>query len=139
MKRSALVLLAPLAILSVVYAGLSQEFTDRLSWDRPSKRVDGAALAPSEILQYRIAWGPVSGGPYTAGSAIVDGAAVEWVRPARPAGRACYVAVTVDTGGLESKPSTEACSEKCALPTRINAAGDCEPLARPRAPVLRLG
>lgn len=112
----------------------AQVTNDVLTWEAPTTRVDGSPLAPSEILQYRIDWSAVAGGPYSAGTATVPGTALTFTRSNRTPGRACYVAVTIDTAGLISANSSEACTEKCALGQRVNAAGACVALAPPERP-----
>ena len=103
----------------------AQVTDDVVTWTAPTMRADGSPLSAAEILQYRITWSKVAGGPYTAGSAIIAGNLLTWTRAGRTAGRACYVLVTIDTGGLESALSTESCTEKCSITRRVNAAGDC--------------
>lgn len=126
-----------LGLALVIYAAAisnAQVVSDTVTWQAPTTRSDGTPLAPSEILQYRIAWARVAGGPYTEGSATVAGDVLTFTRTDRAPGRACYVGFTIDTAGLESVASAESCVEKCTLGTRINAAGDCVPLAAPRPP-----
>lgn len=112
----------------------AQITADVLTWKAPTTRADGTPLAASEILQYRLSWSAAPGGPYTAGSATVPGTEPTWTRSNRPAGRACYVAATIDTAGLVSANSNEVCTEKCLLGQRVNAAGTCVALALPNPP-----
>lgn len=137
MRRSIAVAacLAALLVVAVAceWAG-AQVTADTVTWERPTTRTDGSALAASEILQFRIDWSAVPGGPYSAGSATVPGTALSFTRSNRPSGRACYVAVTIDTAGLISANSNEACTEKCPLGQRVNAAGACVLLALPSRP-----
>ncbi len=131
------VVIVMLGLALVIYAAavsFAQTVTDTVTWTAPTTRTDGSALAPAEILQFRIAWSRVAGGPYTEGSATVPGNVLTFTRTDRPAGRACYVGFTIDTAGLTSAASLESCVEKCPLGTRINAAGDCVALAAPRPP-----
>jgi len=113
----------------------AQVTADVLTWTAPTTRADGSPLAASEILQYRIDWSAVAGGPYNAGTATVPGDELGFTRSNRPAGRACYVAVTIDTAGLVSANSNEACTEKCLLGQRVNAAGACVALSPPNRPI----
>lgn len=125
---------ASLVLFACIHGARAQLNVDTVTWSAPTARVDGSPLAPAEILQYRIEWGAVAGGPYDAGQATVPGSALEWVRTNRPTGRACYVAITIDTAGLESARSSEDCTEKCPLGSRVDPGGSCVALARPNAP-----
>lgn len=141
MKTATRIAAGTIAALIVLYAcgiippARGQVTSDVLTWERPTTRADGSPLAASEILQYRIDWGTVAGGPYTAGSVTAPGSALTFTRSSRTAGRACYVMVTVDTAGLISANSNEGCTEKCPLGQRVNAAGSCIALALPGRPL----
>lgn len=87
-----------------------------LKWPPPVERVDGTPLG--QVAAYRIAWGRDAGGPYDAGSRMIDAAAAEGsgdrrlasatVRELAP-GRWCFVVYAIDAQGSESAPSPEAC------------------------------
>lgn len=112
----------------------AQVTNDVLTWVAPTQRVDGTALSPAEILQYKILSAPVAGGPAYTQVAVVNGDLLTFTRSTRPSGRQCYVLQTVDTAGLISPNSNESCTEKCALGQRVNPAGACVAIANPKSP-----
>lgn len=87
-----------------------------LKWPPPEERTDGTPL--EQVEAYRIAWGRHAGGPYEAGSRMIDAAsaggsgdprlASATVRDLEP-GRWCFVVYAIDAQGSESGPSPEAC------------------------------
>lgn len=79
-----------------------------LTYEPPTARVDGTALPPAEIANYRLTWTVkgvvqpdrlIPGGTSTAYT--LDTGALT--------GRTCVILRTVDTDGLESDPSNQSC------------------------------
>jgi len=72
-----------------------------------------------------VQWGAVSGGPYNSGSSKVNypGTNLTINRAGAGVGTICYVAFSVDTNGLTSAASNEACKT-------VNA-----PVANPSPPL----
>lgn len=98
------VLLASLFVTVSAFAG-----TANLTWTHPTQRVDGAALALSEVKETKIEWAKCPVGvvfPATIdGTKVVAAPAVTTSIPDLPYGRWCYRAYTVDINGLASDPS----------------------------------
>lgn len=78
-----------------------------LTWEAPTERENGTALAPQEISAYRIYWRCGDGQGYPE-SAEAPGAVTQYVIENLPdVGRCYFVATTVDADGLESRQSNE--------------------------------
>lgn len=75
----------------------------QLSWQHPTERVDGTPLPLAEIAQTRINWGLCSGELNQA--VDVPAPATTHTLPGLNYGTWCFVARTVDTGGLVSDPT----------------------------------
>lgn len=93
-----------------------------VEWTTATKYEDGSALPESDVAGVEIAWGP-SGGPYSAGSALVALPATSYALPALPTGKTCFVVRTVVTdAAAAAKPSAKfslPTGEVCvAVPTR---------------------
>jgi hypothetical protein len=118
----------PLALLATCFVALgagsligctpaeSQLQGDVVSWTIPTARTDGTALPSSQYKETRIQWGTSPSGPFNVGSTIVAGTATTVTVPRTTYGTRCYVAVAVDTNGLESSPSNTACKTLIAPP-----------------------
>jgi hypothetical protein len=78
-----------------------------LSWQAPSKRVDGQSLSMSEIAGYRIYYG-TSSGDYDSVLPVDDPYTFTIQIDALPAGNYYFVMTAVDTNGNESGYSDEA-------------------------------
>lgn len=111
----------------------AQVTSDVITWTAPTQRVDGSALAPSEILQYQILSARVCTGTFTL-LQTVGPSPLSFTRANRQPGRECYKLRTVDTAGVVSPDSAIVFTEKCPLGQRVNAAGDCVVVAAPREP-----
>jgi hypothetical protein len=105
-------------LIAVFGAGavMSQTVTDTLSWTAPSTRVDGSALTAAEIASYKVYSGAVAGGPKTL-LATVTTLGTTSARGSNPVGTRCYDVTTVDSTGLESAHSVEACKTVTGPPT----------------------
>lgn len=115
-------LFALAAVLTFFFAFTATLFADdvNLSWTLPTERVDGTALAPSEITSVKIYYSAGSGGPYSL-LATLSGDATTYLDPNRSPGLHCYVATatalsTDGTSDLESGFSDEACKRVLAAP-----------------------
>lgn len=97
----------------------TQQTVDSLTRTNPTTRTDGSAL--TNLASIRIQWGTTLGGPYNDGQEVVSATVAqpyEIQRSSTP-GTRCYVAIAVDSNGLESAPSNEACKTITAPPDSI--------------------
>lgn len=86
-------------------------------WTQPTKREDGSALPATEIAGYKLDW-TLKG---VAQPTVTVPSGSSYLLPA-PAGRVCGTLKTVDTDGLESVATAQACKwSKPLRPTNLTA------------------
>ena len=85
----------------------AQTAGDIVTWTNPTTHVDGSPLndLTSVIVSYGSKGGPYSGGSVTVAAPVTSAT----ISRASGPGTICYVAVAVDSNGLQSSPSSESC------------------------------
>lgn len=99
-------ILAAACVWMVLLAGRAFADTVDLTWTPPTQRVDGSALATTEIAGYRLSWS-INGAAQT--DKTVPAGSTYTLDTGALVGRVCVVMRTVDTDGLESDPTAEVC------------------------------
>jgi len=99
-----------IGLLLLLVSGVAFGATTTVTWQNATNRVDGSALAPSEIANTKVRWGTCDAGGdgygTTIGTGTAQGAANSLTTPDLPAGTYCYQAAHVTVGGATSAWST---------------------------------
>ena len=95
-----------LILLLCLAAPAAMADTVTFEWTTPTQREDNTALPLSEIANFRVAY--TANGAAQTPFTVANSATTHTLNNVA-AGRYCFTITTVDTDGLESVPTSEAC------------------------------